>query len=324
MRKFLISVICALCVGAAFAAGENVATSKAFVDTAVALKQDKIPANDGTAQVLTNTGTAGTVGTREIYNATGEYAAQMESLVDAATMNAAVQNAIEAEFQCIAWVDNDPTKDCLLVEIRGVPQQPTLPAGYTPLEYIESTGTQWIDTGYTPSNATGVQTRVQINSMADDENVFFGAGESYLYKNFELYVWISKLEFNYNNYTFGNSVQLNDIVQIDWNKNVINYSINGVSQPPIVRNPTSFTVPYTMYLFALNRSGSASVPGKIKMYYFKIYNNNSLTRDYIPAKRDSDGVLGMYDTVTNTFFTNSGTGNFIAGPVQNLYLPSGN
>jgi len=47
----------------------------------------------------------------------------------------------------------------------------------------------------------------------------------------------------------------------------------------------------------------------------KIYQARDLVGDFIPARRNSDGVLGMYDTVTQTFLTNGGTGDFIAGPV---------
>jgi len=36
--------------------------------------------------------------------------------------------------------------------------------------------------------------------------------------------------------------------------------------------------------------------------------------DLRPARRDSDGVIGMYDLVSRTFKTNSGSGAFIAGP----------
>ena len=32
-----------------------------------------------------------------------------------------------------------------------------------------------------------------------------------------------------------------------------------------------------------------------------------------PAKRDSDDVVGMYDLVSNTFFTNAGSGSFSYG-----------
>ena len=56
-------------------------------------------------------------------------------------------------------------------------------------------------------------------------------------------------------------------------------------------------------------------------FYYVELDNGTTKRNFIPARRNSDGVLGMYDTVSNTFFTNSGTGEFIAGPV--VYLPTG-
>ena len=39
-----------------------------------------------------------------------------------------------------------------------------------------------------------------------------------------------------------------------------------------------------------------------------------LVRNFIPAKRNSDNVLGLYDLVNNVFYTNAGSGTFIAGP----------
>ena len=118
MKKFLFILFGVFVVAGAFAAGENVPTSKGYVDAAVATKQDIIPANDGVTRVLTNTGTAGEYDTRGIYDANGAYAAQTQNLVDAATMNAGVQNAIDSEFQCIEWLDpNDHSSDCLLLQI---------------------------------------------------------------------------------------------------------------------------------------------------------------------------------------------------------------
>ena len=118
MSKFLISIIGTLIIGEAFAAGENIPTSKSYVDATVAEKQDKISANDGVPQILTNTGTAGEYGTKNIYDTSGEYSTQTDALIDAQTMNTAVQNAIDSEFQCVEWVDNDPTKDCLLMDVK--------------------------------------------------------------------------------------------------------------------------------------------------------------------------------------------------------------
>ena len=52
----------------------------------------------------------------------------------------------------------------------------------------------------------------------------------------------------------------------------------------------------------------------IKMYadYCKIYNNGILIRDFIPC--EYEGVFGLWDKVTNQFFANNGTGEFVAGP----------
>ena len=119
MKKFLFVLMGVFVVMGAFAAGENVPTSKSYVDSKMAEKQDNIIAND-TPKVLTNTGTAGEYGTKGIYDANGEYATQTQNLVDAATMNAGVQNAINSEFQCIEWLDpNDHSSDCLLFNIFG-------------------------------------------------------------------------------------------------------------------------------------------------------------------------------------------------------------
>jgi len=119
MRKFCVFICCLFAVGTVFAAGENIPTSKSYVDSALLEKQDTIERTTGNAQALTNTGVAGEYGTKNIYDSTGSYTEQTDALVDAATMNTAVQNAIDSEFQCIEWVDNDQTKDCLLMMLAG-------------------------------------------------------------------------------------------------------------------------------------------------------------------------------------------------------------
>lgn len=116
MKRFFVFLFTFVFIGAAFAAGENIPTSKSYFDAEIATKQDKIAANSGAARVLTNTGTAGEIGTKNIYNSSGSYAGQSGALIDAATMNAAVQNAINSEFEC---VEDDGAGNCLLTRIVG-------------------------------------------------------------------------------------------------------------------------------------------------------------------------------------------------------------
>lgn len=53
------------------------------------------------------------------------------------------------------------------------------------------------------------------------------------------------------------------------------------------------------------------------LYYVKIYDNNVLIFDGIPVRRNSDGEIGLFDRVDNTFYMNDlggGSFGFVAGP----------
>ena len=56
-----------------------------------------------------------------------------------------------------------------------------------------------------------------------------------------------------------------------------------------------------------------STQANIRLYSFKLYDNLTLVRDFIPAKRNSDNVIGLYDKLNNKFYINSGTGTFLPG-----------
>jgi hypothetical protein len=51
-----------------------------------------------------------------------------------------------------------------------------------------------------------------------------------------------------------------------------------------------------------------------KLYRCKCVKSDSLVRDFIPAMRNSDNVVGLYDMVNGGFYTNAGSGKFIRGP----------
>lgn len=71
-----------------------------------------------------------------------------------------------------------------------------------------------------------------------------------------------------------------------------------------------------MYIFAVNVGDGANqgitdgTPTAYTLYYFRIkrYSTGELLHEYLPAKQGDK--IGMYDTVTNTFLPNAGTGTF--------------
>ena len=100
---------------------------------------------------------------------------------------------------------------------------------------------------------------------------------------------------------------------VDRNNNIYELS----KDDRFFRDSFSGTVTSTVNitLFAHNLGSDPTQHSYYKNYGFKITEDGVLKRNFIPAKRNSDNVVGMWDTVTQTFFTNSGSGTFIAGPV---------
>ena len=83
-------------------------------------------------------------------------------------------------------------------------------------------------------------------------------------------------------------------------------------------NGLSGNCSYPALLFAMNQDGSpwngTSGGAGQRLYYCRFAENGTTVHDFVPAKRLSDGVLGMYDCTTGDFKTNAGSGTFTGGP----------
>lgn len=187
-------------------------------------------------------------------------------------------------------------------------------ADYIELEYIETTGTQYIDTGFIANQDTRLIMDFQF--LGSSNKWIFGSRSSSGLNSYGLIVELNvnsfRSDYNTEEVYVSNSNHLNDRHIIDKykNKTYIDNTMFGES------TYSSFTCPSTLALFTLHKNDSSYDLGisRLKFYSCKIYNNNSLTRDFIPVKRKLDNEICLYDKVSNTFFTNQGSGNFIAGP----------
>ena len=191
----------------------------------------------------------------------------------------------------------------------------TLPSGYTELEYIETTGTQYIDTGVIPTLNTKV--RVRFLPVAQNGIGFFGArtpasgtANRFTCTTFSLGTQLSAgmtvnewPDFRISNYV-GN---LYDITIENGSTKV-----NGMTYT----TPTNTSVDFgnnTFKLIGVKDNGDIENDTQAKYYLCQIWESGVLVHYLVPVRRNSDNVVGMYDTVTNTFFTNAGTGTFTAG-----------
>lgn len=193
---------------------------------------------------------------------------------------------------------------------------------YTRLQYIESTGTQLLDTNiYTNAN-TRIIAKVSPIKIGDNPGGFFfgSCGTTTYNDGYELYAYQGSTSgtnlFVMHNTVYKHSadykIKAGDIIECDFNKSSFTSKLNGSNYFSCTFSNSMPTSKKTLKLFGLTRDAT-SYRGAVRFYYCKIYNNNNLLRNFIPAK-SNDGEIGMYDLVTKTFYGNVKTGSFISGP----------
>lgn len=216
-----------------------------------------------------------------------------------------------------------------------------LPREYQQVEYIESSGTQCINTNYYwQSEVTRVYAKFNITAQAayrslwgNEEYVngststrYFGgiphggANSSYSY-----YVGAGSAtgltlpeDTNITLETFTTSDKKISIIK-DGTTILNAKSYSGTVQTHSVATAVTNNTG-KIFIFANHNSGTSGntstgtqIVAGMRLYSFKMWDNNVLVRNFIPCYRKSDNVIGLYDLVNGTFYTNAGSGTFIKG-----------
>ena len=186
---------------------------------------------------------------------------------------------------------------------------------YTQLEYLESNGSQYINTGITVNNNWGASCDFQYTNPTVSEQILFGVIDP----NFTLYRsgTAARFSFAHKNGT-GNTcaVTVSTDELLARHVGTINFKNSGnitMDNDIICNIPGATFSKNNFYIFSGNYNGSYN-GAAARIYNLQLSEGTTVRHNFIPVRRNSDNVLGMYDTVTNTFFTNSGTGSFTAGP----------
>ena len=204
-----------------------------------------------------------------------------------------------------------------------------VPTGYTQLEYIESTGTQYIQTGISAPNGFRISCEI-MNNLGAYSTICSARPTNANVDNNGLY-WegSSQIGVGAGGWATGGSRVTNKKYQVDASTIVGNlfFKLDDVSQS-FSFNPsypqTNQRSGNLLTLFAtINMEGEVKGFSQDTLYAAKIYtsiDDSELVGDFIPCKRTSDNAIGLYDLVSNSFFENAGTGTFIAGSVIPAYI----
>ena len=174
------------------------------------------------------------------------------------------------------------------------------------IEYLENTGTQYIDVGIVlDADTTVIRIEFSASFSTYGSNSLVVARSEPTY-GLEVYTYRNAI-YNVNARGFFTLNTTHDfLAQSTDNKKTI--SVDGSLGE--ANNNVSISSGSSLYIlgspsFVANREALG------KYYSFSIYRNDVLVRDLIPVRVGQVGY--MYDKVSKQLFGNAGTGNFILG-----------
>lgn len=193
---------------------------------------------------------------------------------------------------------------------------PKLPDGYTALEYIESTGTQYIDTGYYATNTSGIN--VDFAYTASGNAGLCGIFQGQAPRTDTLFITTNSGQTSsvMNLISQGNSLTNGVVPQIGTKYNAkINYLNDGkliLNNTTTGNNGSNGVVSTrTIKLFCRDSSGNLAYTNA-RIYECQISEDENVVRDLVPCL-DNNGTPCMYDLVSKTTFYNAGSGTFSYG-----------
>ena len=179
---------------------------------------------------------------------------------------------------------------------------------YYRLQYIESNGTQYINPNVTISSDFVDQTTCVITSTASGR--YQGAwnfGQRWGCDNGKIAGFGYPTDVDVGDYNFIEFHAKSD--------NTYSLSVDGIEKISGGQRSTS-SQPYFLFATAQNSTTVAQYSQlSMRMYSCKLWDSGTLIRDFVPAQRKSDGEVGLYDVLNNTFYEHQGTNPFTSGSI---------
>ncbi len=219
-------------------------------------------------------------------------------------------------YRNVALVAGEGEADARRSEtVSEEPKERLLPEGYTQLEYAESTGVQFVDTGVFVSKNTTAIVDVDMDDAQLSWRSFFGSMDTQGDTNLGFFISNVSSQRVKMSYLEGTAVYLNVPNLIERNTIVLGrmgMSVGEISGKPIAVE-TSLVSSKSLYLFAYNNDGVATARSTARIYRATIYEGQKISNDFFPCKTDS-GQTGFYDVIMGAFHPGEGSAPLIDGP----------
>ena len=206
-----------------------------------------------------------------------------------------------------------------------------LPSDYSAREWIQSSGTQWIDTQFKPYCFDTVSVRFQFQELPNANQAVFcarGVNNTNTLTCLRLYETASVKPFRFDRKdgtgAHGKS-SFNPLAKTDYtisvNGTTCDCTVNGESVAT-AGTDGHFVVGSSVVLFAAHTNGGAkSMLSSMRLYGFTVTDpmTGAILCDLLPCVRRADNKPGLYDRVNMRFLVNGGTGEFKV-PIYSTFI----
>lgn len=209
-----------------------------------------------------------------------------------------------------------------IVSNGGDSSESILPSGYTQLEYVKSNGTQRIDTGVLPTEETDFETTFSSQDTYGSSNFgsIFGTRYTYDTNAYHLGTFNARYgdDLATGTFLFAGTFY-SGYMKTDGSKQTVTYK-SGIYTGGDGRTwdltAKTTTPSNNIYLFACydTLANNTIDPGRVTLYSCSFSENGEKIRDFIPARRNSDAAIGLFDIVGNTFYISNIGDPLVAGP----------
>ena len=193
-----------------------------------------------------------------------------------------------------------------------------LPEGYTAVNYLQSSGTQWIEMGVAPNQNTKAVLKIKIDEFTDKGASLIGSRTN-ANSNDQFTTYLD--DYGGTRFLFRMDGRPESISWTGLTTNKIyTVTLSGTEMKAELEDGTAvfsktfsvsdFTSTVTMALFRAKGIAGNYFQGRI--YSCKHYGGDKLIQDFVPCL-DTEGVPCMFDFVSQKPFYNVGTGSFTWG-----------
>ena len=185
------------------------------------------------------------------------------------------------------------------------------------VEYIQNPSKAYINTLYRPSNNTSVEVKLKyIENIVQWKFVYGVEQPTYRFSFLKQAANAGhpfRFDFGTTTNAFDYELVLNQLLTIKQDRNKLYIDDILIGESTFI---SSFRTPYNLYIFTCSQKGRVNEVynnQQIRLYGFKIWENDVLIRDYIPMYQISTDTYGLWDRVTEEFYTSPNGVKFTGG-----------